>query len=220
MTNTEIIANALKARGMTDDQLQQLMDAYRGDLPFHTLPEWNRRGYRVKTGEKAFLICDLWKHTSKPSKATIQAAEEAGKAAPETSPHFYKKTSYVFSFSQVEKAPPVPDLATLRQQLQNLPGLIFTVKGEKTASPVVWLTGDTAQHKDTIKANGGQWSAKKSAWYIKPSTASAAPVPSMMEDAPAAAPAPRCTALVPAPCTALIPYVPQCTALVPVGAAC
>ena len=48
MTNTEIIANTLKARGMTDDQLSQLLDAYHGDLPFHTIPEWSRRGYHIK----------------------------------------------------------------------------------------------------------------------------------------------------------------------------
>ena len=46
MTNTEIITNALKARGMTDDQLSQLLTAYNGDLPFHTIPEWARRSFR------------------------------------------------------------------------------------------------------------------------------------------------------------------------------
>ncbi len=35
MTNTEIIIDALKARGMTDGQLSQLLDAYKGDLHRH-----------------------------------------------------------------------------------------------------------------------------------------------------------------------------------------
>ena len=34
--------------------------------------------------------------------STIKAAEEAGKDAPEESPHYYKKLSHLFSFSQVE----------------------------------------------------------------------------------------------------------------------
>ena len=33
MTNTQIIINTLKARGMTDEQLSQLLDAYKGDFP-------------------------------------------------------------------------------------------------------------------------------------------------------------------------------------------
>lgn len=103
MTNTEIIANALKARGMTDDQLSQLLDAYKGDLPFHTIPEWSRRGYHVKADAAPLFECYLWKHTSKPSRAVIEAATEAGEEVPEKSPHFYKKLSHIYSFSQVEK---------------------------------------------------------------------------------------------------------------------
>ena len=108
MTNTEIIANTLKARGMTDDQLQQLLTAYNGDLPFHTIPEWSRRGYHVKAEEKPLFDCYLWKHTSKPSRAAIEAAQEAGEDVPENSPHFYKKLSNIYSFAQVEKNAPAP----------------------------------------------------------------------------------------------------------------
>lgn len=32
----------------------------------------------------------------------------------------------------------------------------------------VWLTGDTRQHKDAIKAAGYWWACKKSAWYFRP----------------------------------------------------
>lgn len=32
----------------------------------------------------------------------------------------------------------------------------------------VWLTGDTRQHKDAIKATGYWWACKKSAWYFRP----------------------------------------------------
>lgn len=182
MTNTEIITNALKARGMTDSQLSQLLDAYRGDLPFHTVPEWARRGYHVKADESPLFECHLWKHTSKPSRATIEAAQEAGEEAPEQSPHFYKKLSYIYSFAQVEKNAAAPDLLTIKARFCNLPGLTLTVKGEKTGAPNVWFTGDVEKYADEIKAAGGIWSKKKSAYWAKPSTA---PAPSMMEDAPA-----------------------------------
>ena len=191
MTNTEIIANALKARGMTDDQLSRLLDAYKGDLPFHTIPEWSRRGYHVKADAAPLFECYLWKHTSKPSRAAIEAAQEAGEEAPEKSPHFYKKLSHIYSFSQVEKNAAAPDLATIKARFGNLPGLTLTIKGEKTGAPNVWFTGDVEKYADEIKAAGGIWSKKKSAYWVKPSTATAedkpaAPVPSMMEDAPAA----------------------------------
>ena len=29
----------------------------------------------------------------------------------------------------------------------------------------VWVTGNTLQHRETLKANGYKWSAKKCAWY-------------------------------------------------------
>lgn len=189
MTNTQIIINTLKARGMTDDQLQQLLTAYNGDLPFHTIPEWSRRGYHVKAEEKPLFDCYLWKHTSKPSRAAIEAAQEAGKDVPENSPHFYKKLSYIYSFAQVEKNAAAPDLATIKARFGNLPGLTLTIKGEKTGAPNVWFTGDVEKYADEIKAAGGIWSKKKSAYWVKPSTAPAedkpaAPVPSIMEDAP------------------------------------
>lgn len=102
MTNSQIIYNAALAHGFTEDQLSQLLDAYKGDLPFHTFQDWKARGYSVKKGEHALFTADLWKYTDKPSKATIQAAQEAGQDTPETSPHYYKKLSHLFSFSQVE----------------------------------------------------------------------------------------------------------------------
>ena len=102
MTNSQIIYNAALAHGFTEDQLSQLLDAYKGDLPFHTFQEWKARGYSVKKDEHALFTADLWKYTSKPSKATNKAAEEAGKDAPEEAPHYYKKLSHLFSFSQVE----------------------------------------------------------------------------------------------------------------------
>ena len=102
MTNTEIIYGALKVKGFSDAQLMELMQAFRGDLPFHTFAEWKSRGYSVKKGEKAFLAVPLWKFTSKPNMAARKAAEERGEEINED-PHFYKKMAYVFGFNQVKR---------------------------------------------------------------------------------------------------------------------
>lgn len=192
MTNTEIIYNAAIAHGIPQEQLDACLQ--RGDLPFHTAADWSKRGYQVQKDAAPLFDCYLWKYTNKPSAATIKAAEDAGKEAPEQSPHFYQKLSYIYGPAQVERTPAAPDLATLKARLDALPGLTYKVKGEKTSSPNVWLSGDVEAHAETIKALGGIWSKKKSAYWIKPSTATAgdkpaAPVPSIMEDAPAA-PAP------------------------------
>ena len=192
MTNTEIIYKAAITHGIPQEQLDACLQ--RGDLPYHTAADWSKRGYQVQKDAAPLFDCYLWKHTNKPSAATIKAAEDAGKEAPKQSPHFYQKLSYIYGPAQVERTPAAPDLATLKARLDALPGLTYKVKGEKTGSPNVWLSGDVEAHAETIKALGGIWSKKKSAYWIKPSTATAedkpaAPVPSIMEDAPAA-PAP------------------------------
>ena len=103
MTNDKIIFEALKTKGFSEDQLMQLMQAFRGDLPFHTFAEWKARGYYVRKGEKAFLAVPLWKFTDRPNMAARKAAEERGEEVNED-PHYYKKLSYIFGFNQVEKA--------------------------------------------------------------------------------------------------------------------
>ena len=208
MTNTEIIYKAAIIHGIPQEQLDACLQ--RGDLPYHTAADWSKRGYQVRKDAAPLFDCYLWKHTNKPSAATIKVAEDAGKEAPKQSPHFYQKLSYIYGPAQVERTPAAPDLATLKARLDTLPGVTYKVKGEKTGSPNVWLSGDVDTHAETIKALGGIWSKKKSAYWIKPSTATvedkpAAPVPSIMEDAPAAQAVKPCTALVPAPCTALVP---------------
>lgn len=46
-------------------------------------------------------------------------------------------------------------------------GVTVTIKGAQTTSPVVWLTGDTDPHADEIKAQGGKWSNKRGAYYVR-----------------------------------------------------
>ena len=193
MTNSNIIFNAAIAHGFTEEELTRMMEQRHGDLPFHTAAEWSMRGYRVQKDAAPLFDCYLWKHTNKPSRATIEAAAEAGEEAPKQSPHFYQKLSYIYGPAQVERTPAAPDLATIKARFGNLPGLTLTVKGEKTGAPNVWFTGDVEKYADEIKEAGGIWSRKKAAYWVKPSTEPAtaedkpaAPVPSMMEDAPAA----------------------------------
>ena len=102
MTNTQIIYDAAIAHGFTDEQLIQLIEACKGDLPFHTFQEWKSRGYSVKKGEHAIFTALLWRFTNKPSKATIEAAEAAGNEEIGENPHYYKKLSHLFAANQVE----------------------------------------------------------------------------------------------------------------------
>ena len=73
----------------------------------------------------------------------------------------------------MEKNAPAPDLATIKARFGSLPGLVLKVKGEKTGAPNVWFTGDVEKYADEIKAAGGIWSKKKSAYWVKPSAAPA-----------------------------------------------
>lgn len=71
---------------------------------FHTFAEWKRLGYSVKKGQHAALVCNLWKYTDKPGKATREAAAAAGEDAPESDPHFYMAKAHLFHALQVEKS--------------------------------------------------------------------------------------------------------------------
>lgn len=47
----------------------------------------------------------------------------------------------------------------------DLPGVTVTVKGAQTAAPVLWFSGNTEPHADSLRAKGAKWSVKKSAFY-------------------------------------------------------
>lgn len=46
-------------------------------------------------------------------------------------------------------------------------GLSYTVKGQQTAAPVIWVDGDPGDKKADLEALGAKWSGKRSAWYLK-----------------------------------------------------
>lgn len=46
----------------------------------------------------------------------------------------------------------------------SLDGIIIEICGAW-----IWVTGNTRDHKDTLKLNGFKWANKKKAWYFRPS---------------------------------------------------
>lgn len=66
---------------------------------------------------------------------------------------------------------PATDTRTAAEQVAarfaDLDGVTTTIKGAQTAAPVIWLTGNTDPHADAIKAAGGRWSNKRSAYYVR-----------------------------------------------------
>lgn len=51
--------------------------------------------------------------------------------------------------------------------IPNLPGLVFTVNGIETETPVIWFSGNVREFEQAVKAIGGRWSEKRGAWYLK-----------------------------------------------------
>ena len=47
--------------------------------------------------------------------------------------------------------------------ISGLPALVIEICGSW-----VWVTGETREHKDTLKESGFKWAAKKKAWYFRP----------------------------------------------------
>lgn len=70
-----------------------------------------------------------------------------------------------------QPAEPAADPRTAAEQVaarfSNLDGVTTTIKGAQTAAPVIWLSGNTDPHADAIKAAGGRWSNKRSAFYVR-----------------------------------------------------
>lgn len=96
MTNLEIIyESAVHKKIFTQAQADAFLTAT-GDLPIHTFAEWRKMGYCVRKGEKAKLVCDIWRMTNYKKKETEDDTEEK-------KDHFYLKTAYFFTAEQVEK---------------------------------------------------------------------------------------------------------------------
>lgn len=79
MTNAEIIANAMKLQGITEES--------------HTFARWKQMGYMVRKGEHATFKCTIW-------KGKERTVERDGKEQQELS--MFMKTAHFFTRSQVE----------------------------------------------------------------------------------------------------------------------
>lgn len=66
--------------------------------------------------------------------------------------------------AQQKQSETVWDIAA---RFSGIAGITATVKGAQTASPVIWLSGDTESHHDEIKSAGAKWSAKRGAYYYR-----------------------------------------------------
>ena len=69
--------------------------------------------------------------------------------------------------SHAPAAEPKTAAELIASRWSNVDGVTVTIKGAQTTSPVVWLTGDTDPHADEIKAQGGKWSNKRGAYYVR-----------------------------------------------------
>lgn len=99
MTNAEIILNAAVDAGLyTEEEAVATVDTF-GSLPLHTFAEWKKMGYIVKKGEKATIAISIWRKSNK--NITVITKEGVEKDIKDD--RYYKKLSYFFTFSQVEK---------------------------------------------------------------------------------------------------------------------
>ncbi len=92
MTNFEIITTYIEENGIDFD--------YDGSN-LQTFQQWKKDGCNVKKGETAFLKIDLW------TMKLVDAKDDEGKVImengkPKKEKKFYKKSSALFTASQVE----------------------------------------------------------------------------------------------------------------------
>ena len=69
--------------------------------------------------------------------------------------------------TKIEQPEPKPTAEQIAARFSALDGITATIKGAQTATPVVWLSGDTTAHADELTAAGAKWSNKKAAYYVR-----------------------------------------------------
>lgn len=96
MTNLFIITNNAIEQGVfTEEEVKEYLEmGFR--LPLHTFAEWKRLGYSVKKGEKARMMCYIWRYKGGEPKDTEEInTDENG---------YYKVKAYFFTKEQVQGA--------------------------------------------------------------------------------------------------------------------
>ena len=81
----------------------------------------------------------------------------------------YREEHVVLPMTQTAAPAAEPKTAAelIASRWSNVDGVTVTIKGAQPTGPVVWLTGDTDPHADEIKAQGGKWSNKRAAYYVR-----------------------------------------------------
>lgn len=122
---------------------------------YHTFDVWKKAGFTVRKGEKAAFKAAIWKYTADgKTDAEPETETETDTDEVKAGPDFIHKVSYFFGPSQVEKLEVKKDLDTVPDGCK-----MEVVKGVK------WISGNTKEHKETLKAAGYRWSNKRGAWY-------------------------------------------------------
>lgn len=102
------IAKMAVAQGMADSVNGYLLEVYEQQegegAEFNTLREWNKKGYTVKKGSKAFLIWGKKKEKEESAAKVQEDTSQQGEEQEEQA-NFWP-VCYLFSSNQVTKRPP------------------------------------------------------------------------------------------------------------------
>ena len=167
-----IVAAGYEAGAVTDEELLAYLTE--GRMPnVHTFDEWKKAGKKVKKGEHAKFEALIWKHkTMVTGQMTAEKAEQMNRMIEGAnykegddieSENFIRVKAYFFTAEQVEEREELPPKQYDAEpiDLNNLPEGI-TMENKRRC---VWLSGDTKEVKESIKAAGFRWSKKNKAWY-------------------------------------------------------
>ena len=146
---------------------------------FHTFQGWKKLGLSVKKGEKASLVCWLWKWTDKPNAAARKAAEEAGEEL-NPDPHYYKALSYLFFVDQVERRSESTPTKKPASSMAAYNRYLSAQRKAGNKSPLSLSAWTAQQTAEPVKPQqpAAKPAAKKSS--KKASTKPAAPVPAVV----------------------------------------
>jgi hypothetical protein len=143
------------------------------------------------TEQPAATLADL-KKAERAACAAFMAVPETDRATQAATLAAWRETRQALTAAQATEAEPIPQpeatpapaaqpepveqpaeiapqtaAERIAARWAQMPGLTATIKGAQTGAPVVWIAGDTKRHARTIKAEGGRWSCKRSAYYFR-----------------------------------------------------
>lgn len=160
MKNEEIILRTAIAKGIIT-----IEDVKNGNVPeFHTYDVWKNTGRIVKRGQRALFAARIWKFTEKSVILTAEQAEEMTAASIIEGQEYHEgqeirkgqfilKNAYFFSREQTENAP-APAEIELPADCER------TIEGR-----CEWITGNTREIKEQLKAAGYRFSRRRGSWY-------------------------------------------------------